>query len=871
MTSTPVTENLVTLDYARFFDELAVPCMAYEITPPYRIIAQNKLHEKVALVKRKDILGKGFLEAFPDTSPEYKKTGKSAVIESLKRCARTGKPDAMPNIRYDIKDKTGKFITKYWSATHYPIFDNDKKVVAVYQTTEDVTERLQTEHELETTKYQLNQALENGAIGVWSWDIPGQKITGDKNLAYLFGIDTESTRKGLPLEEFVAAIHEDDRTRIAGLIEQAVNSHSLFEEEYRTRATDGTIHWVFARGRVEVNEHGDPVSFPGVVVDITDRKHAESQMKESENRLRFMADSMPQLVWVADAKGKYEYFNQRWYEYTGTNGNEDTQDLRIDQIHPDQREMARRVWHASLKSGEPYEVQYRLYHAPSASYRWVIGRAVPTLNAAGKPVKWYGTCTDINEQKRLMQLQEFLADASKQMNASLDYMKNLQKVAQMCVPEIADWCSVDMYDETQDQYEQVVVAHADPAKVSLAIEHREHYPPTNDGKTGVAKVIRTGKPEFYPVIDESMLRNAITDPKKLKFMLGLNMHSILIVPIHEQEKCIGALSFVSTDSGRNYSETDLHMAEELASRVSLAITNSKLYDDSRHEIERRKSLEVELLTEKQKLESRVHERTQQLQLTNQGLREEIMKRHEVEKQLQINSDNLARSNQELQDFAYVASHDLQEPLRKIQAFGNLLESEYGSQLGDGSDYLNRMRNAASRMSTLISDLLAFSRVTTKAKPSEKVELDAVVEDVLSDLESRIEETGGKVEVSRLPIVYADPTHMRQLFQNLIANALKFHKPDVAPRITITNDDSDETYHTITVSDNGIGFEQKYVDRIFAVFQRLHDRDTYEGTGIGLAVCRKIVERYGGIIKAKSARGKGATFIIQLPKKRSKRT
>ena len=151
------------------------------------------------------------------------------------------------------------------------------------------------------------------------------------------------------------------------------------------------------------------------------------------------------------------------------------------------------------------------------------------------------------------------------------------------------------------------------------------------------------------------------------------------------------------------------------------------------------------MIEKQKLESRVRERTEQLQLTNQGLREEIVKRHEIENELQKNSENLARSNQELQDFAYVASHDLQEPLRKIQAFGNLLESEYGKELGDGADYLNRMRNAASRMSTLIEDLLAFSRVTTKAKPSVDVDLNEIVSEVLQDLESRIEETGGRVE------------------------------------------------------------------------------------------------------------------------------
>lgn len=578
--------------------------------------------------------------------------------------------------------------------------------------------------------------------------------------------------------------------------------------------------------------------------DIEKRKDLEALIAESENRLRSLADSMPQLVWVADAQGHYEYFNQRWYQYTGTTGNEVTEDLRVDQVHPDERAMARRVWRHSLKTGEPYEVQYRLYHAPSGCYRWVIGRANATLDHAGKPVRWYGTCTDINEQKHITDLQEFLAEASKQMNESLDYRANLKKVAKLCVPEIADWCTVDMYDSKGESIEQVVVKHADPRKVSLAREYREHNPPAADGKSGISKVILSGKPEFYPVITNDLIEKHITDPKKKKFMLSLDLHSLIIVPIYEHTKAVGAVSFVSTDSGRHFSQNDLHIVEDLASRISIAITNAKLYDDSVRENERRKELETALLNEKQLLEQRVSERTMQLE---------------------ENSKNLTRSNQELQDFAYVASHDLQEPLRKIQAFGNLLENEYSDVLGEGADYLARMRNAAARMSVLIEDLLSFSRVTTRANPSIQVDLNTVISEVTGDLESRIEETGGVVTTGDLPAVKADPTHMRQLFQNLIGNALKFHKPGQPPKVDISCHSSDDEYYEIHVRDNGIGFDQKYIDRIFAVFQRLHERGSYEGTGIGLAVCRKIVERYGGTITARSSKNKGATFIVRLPK------
>ena len=306
------------------------------------------------------------------------------------------------------------------------------------------------------------------------------------------------------------------------------------------------------------------------------------------------------------------------------------------------------------------------------------------------------------------------------------------------------------------------------------------------------------------------------------------------------------------------------MIKELAARVSLALTNSRLYEEAQREIKTRQKLEHELLLEKQKLESRVKERTKQLILTNEGLRDEIIKRHTIERELQKKTESLEQSNRELEDFAYVASHDLQEPLRKIQAFSDLLLSEYSDRIGEGVDYVKRMESAASRMSTLIQDLLSFSRVTTRKNPKQKVDLQGIVEDVIVDLESRIEAVGGTVRVGELPTVIADPTHMRQLFQNLIGNALKFHKPDEKPVVELSSRIIGE-YWEIRVKDNGIGFDEKYIDKIFSVFQRLHGRDSYEGTGIGLAVCRKIVERYDGSITAVSKKDKGATFTVRLPR------
>lgn len=257
------------------------------------------------------------------------------------------------------------------------------------------------------------------------------------------------------------------------------------------------------------------------------------------------------------------------------------------------------------------------------------------------------------------------------------------------------------------------------------------------------------------------------------------------------------------------------------------------------------------------------------------LTEEALRRSE--EKLRQFTIQLERSNRELQDFAYVASHDLQEPLRKIVVFGERLKEKCAEAFTpEGRDYLERMQKAASRMQVLINDLLAFSRVTTKAQPFSSVNLSEVARDVVSDLEARIDQVKGRVELGPLPLVEAEPLQMRQLLQNLIGNALKFRRPEDPPVVKVYAEVIDgqrpgaddnapkEQLVRLTVSDNGIGFDEKYLDRIFNVFQRLHTRNEYEGTGMGLAITRKIVLYHGGDITAKSKPGHGSAFIATLP-------
>ena len=262
---------------------------------------------------------------------------------------------------------------------------------------------------------------------------------------------------------------------------------------------------------------------------------------------------------------------------------------------------------------------------------------------------------------------------------------------------------------------------------------------------------------------------------------------------------------------------------------------------------------------------------------------DISRRKKAEMEQARYATELERSNRELEQFAYVASHDLQEPLRKIRTFSDRLQMQCADKLDEiGCECLERMQNAAERMQMLIDGLLWLSRVTTQGQDFVSVDLAQIAREVASDLEVKIEQVSGRVELGRLPTIQADPLQMRQLLQNLIANGLKFHRIEEPPVVKVSGRyihnrgqrkhgrSAAEERCRIVVEDNGIGFEEKYQDRIFGVFQRLHPRDVFEGTGIGLALCRKIVERHGGQIAARSTPGKGSVFEVLLPVVQAKR-
>jgi len=328
--------------------------------------------------------------------------------------------------------------------------------------------------------------------------------------------------------------------------------------------------------------------------------------------------------------------------------------------------------------------------------------------------------------------------------------------------------------------------------------------------------------------------NILTTPDlRTELVKSYGIQAYACHPLMAQGRVRGTLSFGARTRTR-FSPQDLALMETVTTQVATAMERIRLIGD--------------LKTSRDELEIRVQERTAELRKMNEALKQ---------------------SNRDLEDFAYVASHDLQEPLRKIQTFADWLVAEQQESLNEKvRDYLERMRRAAGRMQALVQDLLHYSRLTSKPEPFTRFSLREPVEEAISDLEVLHEETEGHTEVEGLPDIEADRVQMRQLFQNLISNGLKYHG-DQKPVVKVYNHSSSSPgFWEIHVKDNGIGFDEGYLDKIFKPFQRLHGRSApYQGTGIGLAICRRIVERHGGSITAESKPGEGATFIVQLPKKR----
>jgi PAS domain S-box-containing protein len=308
-----------------------------------------------------------------------------------------------------VLNRHGRFESAWMNLNYSPVLDETGRVLAVLVVVIETTDRVVTQRDLVRNREKLELALQSSAmVGTWDWDLRRDKLSADERFARLFSVDPELAAEGLPVADYLRAIHPDDRGRVQDEINAAVKQAGHVSFEYRLVQSDGSIRHVSASGEVIVGEDGQASRFPGVVVDVTGQRQAAEALAESETRFRTLADTMPQMVWSTLPDGYHDYYNARWYEFTGVPAGSTDGEGWNNMFHPEDQERAWEVWRHSLTTGDPYRIEYRLRHH-SGAYRWVLGQALPIRDADGKITRWFGTCTDIHEARLAAEEREIIA------------------------------------------------------------------------------------------------------------------------------------------------------------------------------------------------------------------------------------------------------------------------------------------------------------------------------------------------------------------------------------------------------------------------------------------------------------------------------
>ncbi|WP_017655659.1 GAF domain-containing protein [Fortiea contorta] len=561
------------------------------------------------------------------------------------------------------------------------------------------------------------------------------------------------------------------------------------------------------------------------IQDITERRRTAQALRESEERWQLALQGNNDGIWDWNVATNQVFFSTRWKEILGYEDYEISSDLDewLKRIHPDDLSDVLQTIQQHFSQQTPFYVsEYRL-RCKDGAYRWILDRGQALWNAEGNVVRMVGSHTDISHRYRVqeeLKRQNHRAQLFAQITLKIRESLQLEEILQTTVTEIKKLLQADrvlifrLWPDGSGTVVQEAVQPGWPAVIGKNIldtcfrdEYMEKY--------------RQGRVSAIADVAKSHIQ-----PCHQQFLAQFGVKANLVVPILVRDGIWGLLIAHQCESGRYWNNFELDLLQQLANQIGIALSQAQL------------------------------------------LEQETRQRQE-----------LARSNAELEQFAYVASHDLQEPLRMVTSYLQLLERRYKNQLdGRADEFISYAVDGASRMQRLINDLLNYSRVSTRGQPFALVDCNTVLATAIANLQIAIKESGAVITQDLLPTVMADATQLSQVWQNLIANAIKF-SGETPPRIHIgvmkrtTQPNAENANLTFTenewlfwVSDNGIGLETQYAERIFVIFQRLHTRSKYPGTGIGLAICKKIIERHGGNIWVESKPSQGSIFYFTIPDK-----
>lgn len=666
---------------------------------------------------------------------------------------------------------------------------------------EDITARRQVEEALRESEERLRLAMEAARLGTWEGDLATQITYYSEAVGPIFGRPREPF--SLAYEEWASMVHPDDLGPVIEAFTRLLERDEPYRVNARVVSPSGEVRWLEVHGAAVRDSSGKPVRAIGVISDVTEQRATESAARESAERFSFLAESIPQKIFTATAEGDVDYVNSAWEEYTGLKLEHIRDWGWLDFVHPDDVPENIRVWKDAVATGEPLVTEHR-FRRRDGDYRWHLSRARPMKDAAGKVLMWLGSNTDIHEQKVREQTLRFLADLNDVTRELSDPTSILTTVERMLGEHLG--VSRCAYAEVEDEDQTfTIVEDWSPALPSSS----GTYPQTAFGPRAFTE-LRAGETLVIRDVDQEL-----TPAEGADTFNSIGIKAIVCCPLIK-EGVLTAMMAVHSDRPRNWRADEVDLIETVADRCW-------------SEIERARA-ERALRASYQDLEERVSLRT----------------------------SDLLSANERLQGFTYHVSHDLRAPLRAIVSTSRIIQEDFGGSLpSEVNELLARQAEAANKMGQLVDDLLKFSRLARQEFMAQEVDLTALARDATGEAMSTHPYSSVRVEVEEGMVAQADPKLMRLALQNLIENAVKYSPGGGMVRVG-------QRDGAFFVSDEGIGIDPKYLEKIFEPFQRLHRDEEFKGTGIGLANVRQVMDRHGGRVWAESELGKGSTFYFTLP-------